>query len=45
MVGVVVLTLSKRRLQESQGRWLKLVSGTAIAILGTVMILRPEWLH
>ena len=45
MVGVVVLTLSKRRLQESQGRWLKLVSGMAIAILGTVMILRPEWLH
>jgi uncharacterized membrane protein HdeD (DUF308 family) len=45
MVLIVVLTLSKRKLQESQGRWLKLVSGAAILLLGIIMLLKPEWLH
>jgi hypothetical protein len=45
MVFVVVLTLSKRKLQESQGRWLKLVSGAAILLLGLIMLLKPDWLH
>ncbi len=45
MVAIVVITLSKRKLQESQGRWLKLVSGAAILLLGVMMLCRPEWLH
>lgn len=42
LVGIVVLTLSHRRLQESEGRWLKLLSGVVILLLGAVMILFPE---
>ena len=45
MLGVVVITLSKYKLQEREGRWLKLVSGLAILLLGVVMLLKPEWLH
>ena len=45
MVSIVVITLSKRKLQETQGRWLKLISGAAILLLGIIMLLRPEWLH
>jgi hypothetical protein len=45
MVLIVVWTLSKRKLQEAQGRWLKLISGAAILLLGLVMLFRPEWLH
>lgn len=45
MVSIVVITLSKRKLQETQGRWLKLISGAAILLLGGVMLFRPEWLH
>jgi hypothetical protein len=45
MVLIVVWTLSKRKLQEAQGRWLKLVSGLAILLLGIVMLFRPELLH
>ena len=45
MVAIVVITLSKRKLQETQGRWLKLISGAAILLLGVVMLFRPEWLH
>jgi thiol-disulfide isomerase/thioredoxin len=44
MVGVVVTTLSRRRLQEKEGRYLKLVSGVVILALGLVMLLKPEWL-
>lgn len=44
MVGCVVVTLGKRKMQESHGRWLKLLSGTAIVVLGVVMLFRPEWL-
>lgn len=44
MVAVVVATLSRRRLQETQGRWLKLISGLVILLLGLVMIFKPEWL-
>lgn len=45
MVAAVITTLSKRKLQETQGRWLKLISGGAILGLGVVMLLRPEWLE
>lgn len=44
MVSLVVITLEKRKLQETQGRWLKLISGLAIAGLGVVMLVRPHWL-
>ena len=44
MVSIVVLTLSKRKLRETQGRWLKLVSGLAILALGFVLLFKPEWL-
>jgi len=44
MVGTAVLALSSKKLTESAGRWLKLVSGLVMLILGAVMILRPEWL-
>lgn len=44
MVAVVVATLSRRRLQETEGRWLKLISGLVILLLGLVMIFKPEWL-
>ena len=44
MVTVVVITLGKRKLQESQGAWLKLISGLMILLLGIVMVFRPDWL-
>lgn len=44
MVTVAVVTLSRRRLAERAGRWLKLVSGAVMLALGALLILRPEWL-
>ncbi|NIL97251.1 MAG: hypothetical protein GTO53_06650 [Planctomycetales bacterium] len=44
MVGMVVITLSRHKLQENQGRWLKLLSGVIITILGGIMIIKPELL-
>jgi hypothetical protein len=44
MLAIAIVTLSKRRLQERGGRWLKLVSGTVIAVLGLVLLFRPQWL-
>ena len=44
MVAIVVITLGKNKLQERQGRWLKLISGIVILVLGLVMLIRPEWL-
>ena len=44
MVSIVIVTLSKKKLQESQGCWLKLFSGSAILLIGFIMIFRPEWL-
>ncbi len=44
MVSIVIATLGKRKLQENEGRWLKLVSGLVILLLGLVLLLRPEWL-
>jgi uncharacterized membrane protein HdeD (DUF308 family) len=45
MVMLVVVTLGQRKMQERHGRWLKLISGTAIALLGLVMLFRPQWLN
>lgn len=44
MVTGVVVTLGRHKLQENEGRWLKLVSGAAILALGVVMIVKPELL-
>lgn len=45
MVLLVVVTLDKTRLQEKQGRWLKLVSGAFVLALGVIMIVKPELLQ
>lgn len=45
MLVLTVVTLSHRRLQQSEGRWLKLVSGLVILALGLAMIFKPEWLQ
>lgn len=45
MVLVVTWTLSKSKLQENQGRWLKLISGLVIVVLGSLMLFKPDWLH
>lgn len=44
MVTIAVVTLSRRKLQEGAGRWLKLASGVVMAGLGTILLLTPEWL-
>ena len=44
MVGIVVLTMSKQRIEQQQGRWLKLLSGSIIFILGALLIFRPSLL-
>ena len=44
MVATAVIALSSRKLTEHAGRWLKLLSGAVMLVLGLVMLLRPEWL-
>ncbi len=44
MVAVAVVTLGRRKLQEQEGRWLKLLSGTVMLALAAVLLLRPGWL-
>jgi glutaredoxin len=44
MVTVAVVTLSRKKLQERAGRWLKLTSGLVMAGLGAVLLLQPKWL-
>jgi glutaredoxin len=44
MVAIAVSTLSRKRLQEKEGRWLKLISGVVIALLGCLLLFKPEWL-
>jgi cytochrome c biogenesis protein CcdA/thiol-disulfide isomerase/thioredoxin len=44
MVTIAVVTLSRRRLAERAGRWLKLASGAVMLALGLLLLLRPEWL-
>jgi uncharacterized membrane protein HdeD (DUF308 family) len=42
MVGIAVVTLGKRKLQERAGRWLKLLSGAVILLLGALLIFAPH---
>ena len=44
MVTIAVITLSRRKLQEHAGRWLKLIGGAVMLGLGIVLILKPQWL-
>jgi glutaredoxin len=45
MVTLAVVGLSHRKLQASEGRWLKLLSGCVMLIIGLVMLLAPDLLH
>jgi hypothetical protein len=44
VLTVAVFTLSHRRLQQREARWLKLVSGSVMLGLGAVLLVQPEWL-
>ena len=44
MVIIAVFTLSSSKLQQSEGRWLKLVSGAVICAVGVMLIAVPQWL-
>lgn len=44
MVGVAVITLSRRRLGERAGRWLKLISGAVMLGLAALLLFWPEML-
>ena len=44
MLTIAVVTLSHRKMQEREGRWLKLISGTVMLGLGLTMVFRPDWL-
>jgi hypothetical protein len=44
IVGLFVLTMGRRKLSESEGRFLKLLSGTMMGGLGLVLVLSPQWL-
>lgn len=44
MLTIAVVTLSHRKMQEREGRWLKLISGAVMLGLGLTMVFRPEWL-
>jgi hypothetical protein len=45
LLTIVIVTLSHRKLQEREGRWLKMLSGVVILVLGVVMIFKPEWMQ
>ncbi|MDD2767882.1 MAG: NrdH-redoxin [Methylococcus sp.] len=42
ILGIGVVTLSQRRLQEHEGRWLKLISGLVMVGLGAYLIGMPR---
>jgi hypothetical protein len=44
VLGVAVVTLGRRKLQEREGGWLQLLSGALLTVLGALLALRPEWL-
>jgi uncharacterized membrane protein HdeD (DUF308 family) len=44
VLGLVTITLSRPALRERAGRWLKLVSGAVMVVLGAVLLLRPSLL-
>ena len=44
MVAIAVVTLGQKKLQETEGRWLKLLSGLIVSLLGIVLVIAPHWL-
>ena len=44
MVSIVIYTLHRYKIQELQGRWLKLFSGSMILLLGGLLLFAPNWL-
>jgi glutaredoxin len=44
VLAIGVITMSRYRLQEREGRWLKLLSGLVMVGLSAVMIMKPAWL-
>ncbi len=44
MVAIAVIAMQRFKLQERQGRWLKLVSGLVVFSLGLALLLAPEML-
>lgn len=44
MVAIAVVTLGRHKLQEREGRWLKLISGCTILVLGIILLFVPQWL-
>lgn len=42
VLSIGVITLSQHRLQEREGRWLKLISGLVMVALGIYLILHPR---
>lgn len=42
ILAIGVITLSQRRLQENEGRWLKLISGLTMIVLGVYLLLIPH---
>lgn len=44
MLIIAIVTLGHHKLQQNEGRWLKLVSGAVMLGLGMVLLLRPAWL-
>jgi glutaredoxin len=45
MVAAAVIALGSHKLTERAGRWLKLLSGLVMLVLGVVMLVWPEWLR
>ena len=43
-LAIGVVTLSQRKLQERGGRWLELVSGVVVGVLGLLLLFAPELL-
>ena len=44
MVGTAVIALSSHKITEHTGRWLKLLSGVVMLVLGGIVIFQPQWL-
>lgn len=45
IVALFAITLGAKKLQERQGRILKLISGMMMLLLGVVLLLNSEWLN
>ena len=45
VLTIALITLGNRKLQEKEGRWLKLISGAVLILFGLVMLFWPEVLE